>query len=391
MTPAWIRIGRVLGRLCGMPAELAGRRAGLLVIHTGSLGDGLLFSGALRFLRRALPGRTITLVADRRAEPLFERCPDVDVFVVVGTDGDRGWLARGRRILQAARIFMRSYDMALCQDLIRGTSAEHLMRLVESKLRCTMEFRAGAVAVEAEGCAPQTVIPDCALEHQLDRTVFLLRSAGFDRVKSRDDIEPVTYINEADRRFAEREIQTLRKRRPDAVVVSVCAGARFKQKDWGAANYIELLRCLDSERPVSVILHGATGDRLAADAIEAGLLEKGGVAVLNMAGRTELHHSMALIGASDICLGNDTFGLHAAVALGTPSVVVMWGGDGERWAPWGGEKKHRMIRSRDLSCAGCGGECIHDEYRCMSSIKVADVLRAVLELPARRRSEAGAQ
>ena len=89
--------------------------------------------------------------------------------------------------------------------------------------------------------------------------------------------------------------------------------------------------------------------------------------VLNLAGDSSLHQSVALIEQSDLCIGNDTFGLHAAIAVGTPSVVIMWGGDGDRWIPWGDPARHRMVRAA-VDCAGCGGECVKERHECMAAI-----------------------
>jgi ADP-heptose:LPS heptosyltransferase len=93
-------------------------------------------------------------------------------------------------------------------------------------------------------------------------------------------------------------------------------------------------------------------------------------------GRCSLHQSFALIEQSDLCVGNDTLGLHVAIAVGTPSVVIMWGGDGEQWIPWGDPEKHRMVRA-DMDCRGCQGACVHERFKCMEKISVEMVMEAI--------------
>jgi hypothetical protein len=93
-------------------------------------------------------------------------------------------------------------------------------------------------------------------------------------------------------------------------------------------------------------------------------------------GRCSLHQSFALIEQSDLCVGNDTLGLHVAIAVGTPSVVLMWGGDGDQWIPWGDSGKHRMVRA-DVDCRGCQGACVHERFECMEKISVEMVMGAM--------------
>jgi len=96
--------------------------------------------------------------------------------------------------------------------------------------------------------------------------------------------------------------------------------------------------------------------------------------IVNLAGMLSVREAAAVIAECDLCVGNDTFGLHAACAVGTPSVVIMWGGDFGRWTPWGDPRRHRMTTAR-LNCFGCRGTCVHPVPRCVRDVTVADVLR----------------
>ena len=95
-----------------------------------------------------------------------------------------------------------------------------------------------------------------------------------------------------------------------------------------------------------------------------------------MAGKLTPREAAAVIGECDLCVGNDTFGLHAAVAAGTPSVVIMGGGDYPRWIPWRNPERHRMV-VREMDCFGCGWECRYDDYHCVRGITVDEVMREI--------------
>ncbi|MEI6970794.1 MAG: glycosyltransferase [bacterium] len=379
--PKWLGCAWLLGNIAAWPASLFGRKPWILLIHLGSLGDGLLFTGGARALRRCLPGRKIVLVTAERAYPVWCRCPHVDRVISFGVGGATGWRASLKLMMQALQLFARRYETVLCPTAADGEASDFMARSVVSRRRFIMDYRAMEVGTGTTPAAVRSVAyADSDRVHELDRNVHFLQAAGIAGASSRRDIWPETYVSAAERARATAEVQEIRQRLPGAFVVALCAGARFKQKDWGAANYIELIRSLARERPVAVVLLGAEVDHSVADKIEAGLAGVPGVVVRNKVGRTELYYSVALIEQSDACVGNDTFGLHAAIAVGTPSVVVMWGGDRERWAPWGDPLKHRMVRSADHACFGCHGACTRGRYECMLSITVDDVLAEILAI-----------
>ena len=380
-SPMWIKVGWLIGFIFGWPVRCFRRPDSLLVILSGSLGDALLFSGALREIRRATTGRHIVLLLPERAFPLLARCPHVDeIFAPSMRAGAWHSLAR---VGTAVGIFLRRYDIVLCPALITGEDSEFIAYLARARRRVLMEWRSTTVLPQnyGEEWKPREGVLSQE-PHELDRTVLFMQAAGFNGVKSRKEIWPETYVTDGERASARREIERCRKENPNTLVVSVCAGARFKQKNWGTDNFIELLSRLGQTNPVTVILLGSADDRLVNKAIESGVNGITEVQVLDATAKIGLFSAMAYIAESDICVGNDTFGLHVAITVGTPSVVVMWGGDKDRWAPWGGPILHRMVRSRDENCFGCRGQCQWPEYRCMRSIRVDEVAAEVNDLVA---------
>ena len=375
----WIKVGWLIGCIFGWPVRCVGRPDSLFVILSGSLGDALLFSGALREIRRATTGRHIVLLLPERAYPLLARCPHVDeIFAPSMHTGVWHSLAR---VGTAVRLFLRRYDIVLCPALIKGEDSEFIAYLARARRRVLMEWRSTTVLPQnyREEWKPHETFLSQE-PHELDRTVLFMQAAGFNGVKSRKEIWPETYVTDGERASVRQEIERYRQENPNTLVVSVCAGARFKQKDWGTNNFIELLSRLGQTNPIIVILLGSAEDCLVNTVIESGVNGITGVRVLDTTAKVGLFFAMAYIAESDICLGNDTFGLHVAITFGTLSVVVMWGGDNERWAPWGDPIRHRMVRSRDQSCFGCRGQCQGSEYRCMRSIRVDEVVGEVNDL-----------
>jgi ADP-heptose:LPS heptosyltransferase len=124
---------------------------------------------------------------------------------------------------------------------------------------------------------------------------------------------------------------------------------------------------------VTAFLVGGNGDRPRFEHIRDIADGAPGLEVVNLAGELSVHEAIAVIRASDACVGNDTFGLHAAVAVGTPSVVILWGGNGRRWAPWGDPSRH-VAATAGGNCANCLGICRHASPLCMRRIPFERVL-----------------
>ncbi len=94
--------------------------------------------------------------------------------------------------------------------------------------------------------------------------------------------------------------------------------------------------------------------------------------LLNLAGKTTIRQSVAVIAECDLCVGNDTFGLHAAISEHTPSVVILGRQEGDRWGPWGDPRFHRAATLPNFACEkpSCGWNCPFTPYKCVAEITV---------------------
>jgi ADP-heptose:LPS heptosyltransferase len=100
--------------------------------------------------------------------------------------------------------------------------------------------------------------------------------------------------------------------------------------------------------------------------------------VLNLAGKTTLAQTAALLQRARLSLSADTGVMHLAYAVGTPTVSLFGPGLQHKWAPPG--KQHRVVR-KGLACSPCTRHgrippCPHN-IACMREISVADVTDAI--------------
>ena len=166
------------------------------MLRPGSLGDALLFTGALRALRVQYPQHRIVLVSSKRAAPIFARCPHVDELLLIDDNlGNPGLSARMRRTIFACRTLGRQY----CKALNAVTWAS----IGEKADAVAGWWTAFIDQIEAEEIVELARDDMLGRDvHELDLLVKLLQAADCENVQSRKDIWPEVYLREDERAWA---------------------------------------------------------------------------------------------------------------------------------------------------------------------------------------------
>ena len=102
---------------------------------------------------------------------------------------------------------------------------------------------------------------------------------------------------------------------------------------------------------------------------------------LNLAGRTSLSETAAVIQKSALLLSGDSGVLHIAVGLGVPTVSLFGPGRARKWAPRG---ERHMVINKGLPCSPCTTFGTTPPCpiaaQCMNDITVDEVFNAVTVL-----------
>lgn len=352
-------------------------RSVVLVLGPGGLGDALLLTGALRALRRHFAPHPLWVLASPAARPLLLDCADR----VIALPSGRGRWASLRRAMAMLAIFRASCRVLLHPVYSTVRLYHEIARVVESPEKVWFDGEPMAddeiPAEDPRHFYTRIVAVDRNI-HELDKLAAMLRNIGLENVSCRRDIWPDIGLSEAEQRAARDRIAEWRGE-SEAFVLAVCPGGGFPAKDWGAERFADFLRLAAGHRPIVAFLAGGRQDRERARRICGAASSAAGLQVIDLTGRCSVRESVALIGASDACVGNDTFGLHAAVAVGTPSVVMMGGGDFPRWAPWGDPARHVVLTNR-LDCFGCRWRCRYGDFRCVRNVSAESVRNALHEV-----------
>ncbi len=352
-----IRLIKALDAVCGrmavslLPAPavrpVPGGIRSILIIRPGGIGDAVLLVPALRALKNKFPAARITVLAERRNSAVFGLCLDLDRVLLYDRPSD---------LLQAVR---GSYDVTIDSEQWHRLSAV-IARMTRSPVLIGYTTN--------------------------ERSRLFSHPVRY----SHDDYETVSFFNLMeplgvyDRGTAERFLNPPEESAAvaahlladlgSAPFVTIFPGASIPERRWGADRFRKVAHWL-SAFGLQVVVVGGNDDQQQGEAIVAG------GSGLNLAGRTSLVETAAVIDRSALLVSGDSGVLHIAVGLGKPTVSLFGPGRSEKWAPRG--DRHIVI-NKQLPCSPCTTygttpPCPQNA-RCLRDITVEEVTDAVMML-----------
>jgi len=330
----------------------------ILVIRLSSMGDVVLTTPALSFLRDAYPSASITLMVGEPYAGLFQHDPRIDRLLSIGKDAvpagiealrDERWdrivdlqnNARSRRIV---RMLPRRGAVSLFDKL-------HFMRAVLLHLRINLYDRAHDVVwryARAAGWDPARHGPLPRLRMQVERCdAALLESAGL------SDGPPL---------------------------LALAPFSAWKNKEWPADRYAAVGRHFTG-RGWRVVIFGGPEDLAAG----ASLAQEIGSAAASVAGKLPLEQTASLLVQSKLALGNDTGLSHLARACGVRAGMI-FGATSWQWGFYpAGDPPFRIFEA-SCACRPChahgGNRCRFGNRPCLLGITPGEVVGGLSDLGA---------
>lgn len=331
----------------------------ILLIRLSSLGDVVLATAAVEALREDRPDAEVHVLTKPAFREVFRGNPGV--AEVLGWDPGAGVFG----LSQAVR--SRRYDRVV--DLhgnLRTAILQALAPGVRWSRYCKGAWRRRlAVWLRRPGLLPG--------DHVVDRYLAALGPLG---VAPRRRL-PKLYPTEPDRARAGQLLGQAGWKK-ESIPVALAPGARWPTKAWPADFWGELIGEMPPEWfPVAL---GGPGEADLAAIILAG---RPGA---NLAGRTSILETAAVLERCGALVTNDSASLHVAGAVGTP-VVALFGPTvrGFGFHPLG---PRDVVLEEELSCRPCslhGGErCPLGHHRCLAGIepgRVGEAVGRVLRAP----------
>jgi heptosyltransferase-2 len=326
------------------PMIRTGRVRRLLVRSTNWIGDAVMTTPAIRSIRRAFPTSEITLLAKPWVVPVFARSPQVDHFLVYDVKGRHQGLAGRWRLVRELRA--GRFDAAIL-----------LQNAFEAALITAAAGIPIRIGFDTDGRALLLTHPvrrpvELKQRHQTGYYLEILRGQGL--AVGDAHLELTLAIKDryrATQRLAAEGI------RPGTILAGLNPSATFgPAKQWPEDRYAALGDW--------ILIFGGPGDEALGQRIAGGMRHR----TVNLAGRTDLAEAMALIGALDLFITNDSGLMHVAAALDVPLIAIFGSTNPVTTGPLA--SRSRVVRT-DVACSPClKPHCRYGHLDCMRRITV---------------------
>jgi heptosyltransferase-3 len=264
----------------------------ILLITLSNIGDAVMTTPVLEALHQHYPQAVIDIVTDARASQLFRHCPYRGA--VLNRDKQAGWRGTATLVRQ-----LRNTHYHLVVDL----RTDGLTLLLRARKRLTRR-KARTPGYHA-------------VERHFGVIADHLDNPGIPAAR--------LWLSAAEQAFARQQLSGL----PGHRWLALAPGARWQPKRWPAENFRSLIEQLQDEFDAVVLL----GDASETDSC-ATIGTSLPLPVINLAGKTDLLQTAAVVTQARLLIGNDSGIGHIAAAVNTATVTVFGPGDPARYHPW---------------------------------------------------------
>lgn len=339
----------------------------ILLIKLRHLGDTLLLTPLLRFLKETIPGVEVDVMVRSSCEAVLENNPDVNrVFAIARPEVNQRTLRVA--IEENAELFFgirrTEYDFAF--DLSDSDRAKLWVFLSGARIR---GFRsAGARRTWKHLVFNRFDDAPLSSEHQVvkdfETVCRIMRLEG--------EPGPLRFHPLVDEESLEMRFPWLNGERRFVVLH---ATSRWSFKEWVPQRWAQVADAM-VEKGYRVIFSG--GPDLREQETIRGIQAFAVHPSVSIAGTVSLHEFGYILGRACLFLGVDTFAMHLAAAMQTPTVALFGPSQISAWTPW---KNRAEIPTIDCGCDGSRYiACANPVARCLSSILVRQVVGAVERL-----------
>lgn len=365
----------------------------ILLIHINAMGDMVLATGFVREVRRNNPTAYITMLVSPAIYPLVCKCPYVNRILVI--DAKMFYVDKQKffsKLLQlcAENFWTERYALSICPQWGDDKTASHLVAYLSGAVRrvgysCNVACVYGSVVksdtMEKALMTEAYIIPADVI-HEADRMLYILELLGME-VKDRhmeiwygkrDKLAAGLFLSEA--------------LTSECTLIAVGLGAGGDSRKYPVNKYAEVLKVLSQKQKVCFVILGGKSEQQDADWLHSQLSE---CMICNLAGKTSVLETAAVLSMVNLYVGNDTGVMHMAAAVGVPVVMVSreiadYGGsvagvlsENQRFAPW---QTNYVICCPDKRVGECAdwfgyGGCKEAYSHCICQVKTEEIVKAV--------------
>jgi ADP-heptose:LPS heptosyltransferase len=359
-------------------SHISGKKK-LLIIKTGAIGDFVIFSGILSYIRglyskdeweiTLLSANASHLLADFLKKNTLGLDGAFDIFMPID-EKCFSWNLVYRYKMQID-IAASKYDLVISPTFPRRRDESQILFISKSekKIGFGLDDNSLDLEINRNNSQPNTklfeAIPGWLTE--TDRNAHFIKMLGFE---GEIDAVPRWKISEDDTNKARSILENLGVKTQIAVV---CPGAAIDYRVWPSVKMADVIDRLWEKYGILSLIVGSSSEHAISEEIQSHL--KSNIAIC-LCGKTSLVELSALMSISRLCVSMDSSPAHIAVAVNAPLVCVVGGGHYKRFFPYGELERFRPA-TEELDCFYCNWACKFDRPICVENISVETVMSEI--------------
>lgn len=365
----------------------------LLLLMLNAMGDMVLATGFVREVRRNNPNDYITLLVSSAIYPLVYKCPYVNQVLVLNVGAfynDKQKFFAELLQLCTEKFWKERYDMSICPQWGDDKTVTQVVAYMSGAVRrvgysCNIAFVYGWPLVDdtqEKALMTDVYIIPAEIVHEAERAFYLLELLEMTVEDRRMEI----WLGKRDKIAAEKLLA-------DAVgeghvLIAVGLGAGGDSRKYPVKQYAEVCRALFHKLDAYFVILGGKSEQQDALYLQSQLPAD---SVCNLAGKTTVLETAAVLSMTNIYLGNDTGVMHMAAAEAIPVVMISREEDNfsgrlagilsenQRFAPW---QTNYVICCPDNRLGDCAswygyGGCKELYSHCICQVKPEEIVNAV--------------
>jgi lipopolysaccharide heptosyltransferase II len=346
----------------------------ILCVRLDSLGDVLMCTPAMRALRQAVPGRTLTLLGSPSGVAAQPFIPELDDAIA----WEAPWMKAAGLKATAPRAHTAGPALIAALAARAFDAAVIFTTYTQSALPAALLCQLAGIPLRLAHCRENPYdlltdwIPDpepaTIVRHEVRRQLALVQ-----RVGCRSAEPGLSFVPRPADFAAARMRLAAAGIAPDRPWILLHPGASAESRRYPPAHWAQVLRLLADDPHVPLVLTGSAAEAELVDAIQFA----SAVPAISLAGRLSLGELGAALRLAAVAVTNNTGPAHMAAAVGTP-VVDLYALTNPQHTPW--HVRNRVL-FHDVPCRFCyKSTCPQGHQACLTGVAPQRVAVAVREL-----------
>jgi ADP-heptose:LPS heptosyltransferase len=343
----------------------------ILVIRAELIGDLLVTTPILPFLRRHYPGWRIVFVGSSETSCLLATCPFIDEIVL--------WERARKYEIRYRWNFYRNLRRLKARIAIYP-NARRESHVDEMVLWSGAKVRVGFTGNTLLTKSARLHIGDFAYNRLIRRDKSETQNlAEIPRALGWSDsmeIQPQVWVLSSAEKPALAFLSENRLYPYGERWALIAPASREMHRNWRSDGFAQVIRYLYNTYGIRSVISGIAQSRNVIEDIAERCNDAKPVLLIE---RIKLDELAVVMRYASLFVGVESGSVHLAAAAKIPTICVMGGGEPFRFFPYGDSRRNRAVTHK-MKCYGCNWRCIYPTIRCLQELDVTQVWNEIRDL-----------